>query len=91
MERFGEIRNIDIPTNDPMRSNMPMDISGLTPELIDHKDVLFTAYVQFQEYIDFKSCMTFLRGKKLVYTRGDKAWSCLYEVRVVLLTNIGRF
>lgn len=81
MSQFGEIRHIDIPTNDPLRTKMSATISGLTADLLNTKDVLFNCFVQFRDYIGFAKCMHDLQGKKLVYVEDDKAWSCAIEVR----------
>ena len=80
MMQFGEIRHIDIPTADPLRSKMSPTISGLSQTVLNNKDVLFTSFVQFRDYIGFDKCMHELQGKKLVYVEEDKAWSCDIEV-----------
>ncbi|KAA0201199.1 hypothetical protein HAZT_HAZT007539 [Hyalella azteca] len=80
MSQFGEVRYIDIPTNDPLRSKMSATVSGLTAASLSHKDILFTCFVQFREYIGFAKCMHEFQGKKLVYVEDDKAWSCNIEV-----------
>jgi len=80
MMQFGDIRHIDIPTTDPLRHQMSATISGLSQATLSNKDVLFTCFVQFREYIGFAKCMHELQGKKLVYVEDDKAWSCDLEV-----------
>lgn len=81
MGQFGEIRHIDIPTNDPLRPKMSATISGLTPDLLNPKNLFFNCFVQFREYMGFAKCMHDLQGRKLVYVEDDKAWSCVIEVR----------
>ena len=80
LRQFGDIRHIDIPTNDPLRLKMTPTISGLSQSTLSAKDVLFTCFVQFRDYIGFDKCMHELQGKKLVYQEDGKAWSCDIEV-----------
>ncbi|XP_078268297.1 uncharacterized protein LOC144600513 [Rhinoraja longicauda] len=77
-ERFGEIRNIDIPMLDPYREEMTGKkfstfSAGVLPT--------FEAYVQYQERAGFERAMECLRGMKLVHKREDgKALACNIKV-----------
>ncbi|XP_060526906.1 A-kinase anchor protein 17A [Cylas formicarius] len=64
-EKFGNIRNVDIPTCDPYRKKMKEQISGLKHSSFDKTD-FFEGYVQFKDYIGFTKTMDFFRDKKLV-------------------------
>ncbi|XP_004695684.1 PREDICTED: A-kinase anchor protein 17A, partial [Condylura cristata] len=66
-ERFGEIRNVDIPMLDPYREEM----TGRNFHTFSFGGHLnFEAYVQYREYAGFIQAMSALRGMKLMF-KGD--------------------
>nr|XP_058906657.1 A-kinase anchor protein 17A isoform X2 [Kogia breviceps] len=77
-ERFGEIRNVDIPMLDPYREEM----TGRNFHTFSFGGHLnFEAYVQYREYAGFIQAMSALRGMKLMYKGEDgKAVACNVKV-----------
>ncbi|CAH0552760.1 unnamed protein product [Brassicogethes aeneus] len=71
-EKFGRIRNVDIPICDPYRKKMKDHISGLQTTTFDKTDY-FEGYVQFKDYIGFTDAMDALCGMKLVHKEDDGA------------------
>lgn len=78
-EKFGEIRNVDIPMLDPYREEM----TGRNFHTFSFGGHLnFEAYVQYREYVGFIQAMSALRGMKLMYKGEDgKAVACNIKVR----------
>ncbi|XP_064553511.1 A-kinase anchor protein 17A isoform X1 [Drosophila montana] len=70
-EKFGRVRTVDIPICDPYRKSMQSDISGMRTFSFE-QDVLFEAYVQFEEYSSFVRAMDEFRSTKLVRKFVDK-------------------
>ncbi|XP_020813119.1 A-kinase anchor protein 17A isoform X1 [Drosophila serrata] len=70
-EKFGRVRAVDIPICDPYRKSMQSAISGMRTFSFE-QDVLFEAYVQFEEYSSFVRAMDEFRGTKLVRKFVDK-------------------
>ncbi|XP_073840166.1 A-kinase anchor protein 17A isoform X5 [Musca autumnalis] len=70
-EKFGSVRCVDIPICDPYRKKMNADINGMKTFGFD-QEVLFEAYVQFDEYVGFVRAMDEFRGMKLVRKFIDK-------------------
>ncbi|XP_037680555.1 A-kinase anchor protein 17A [Choloepus didactylus] len=77
-EKFGEIRNVDIPMLDPYREEM----TGRNFHTFSFGGHLnFEAYVQYCEYVGFIKAMSALRGMKLMYKGEDgKAVACNIKV-----------
>ncbi|XP_036788464.2 A-kinase anchor protein 17A-like [Manis pentadactyla] len=77
-EKFGEIRNVDIPMLDPYREEM----TGRNFHTFSFGGHLnFEAYVQYCEYAGFIQAMSALRGMKLLYKGEDgKAVACNIKV-----------
>ena len=77
-ERFGEIRNVDIPMLDPYREEM----TGRNFHTFSFGGHLnFEAYVQYREYAGFIQAMSALRGMKLMFNGEDgKAVACNIKV-----------
>ncbi|KAM7044513.1 A-kinase anchor protein 17A-like [Molossus nigricans] len=77
-EKFGEIRNVDIPMLDPYREEM----TGRNFHTFSFGGHLnFEAYVQYCEYAGFIQAMSALRGMKLMYKGEDgKAVACNIKV-----------
>lgn len=71
-DKFGCIRNIDIPVCDPFRKRMNDQISGIKYCSSENSD-FFEVYIQFQDYIGFKMGMDALRNMKLVHKDIDSA------------------
>lgn len=78
-EKFGDIRNVDIPMLDPYREEM----TGRNFHTFSFGGHLnFEAYVQYREYAGFIQAMSALRGMKLMYKGEDgKAVACNIKVR----------
>ncbi|KAJ0175300.1 hypothetical protein K1T71_009441 [Dendrolimus kikuchii] len=74
-EKFGSIRQVDIPAADPFRMQMKSAMRGITISPQDSA-VFFEGYVQFNEYVSFVRCMDALRGKKILRKSGDLAEWC---------------
>ncbi|XP_016989106.1 A-kinase anchor protein 17A isoform X2 [Drosophila rhopaloa] len=70
-EKYGRVRMVDIPICDPYRKSMQADINGMRTFSFE-QDVLFEAYVQFEEYSSFVRAMDEFRGTKLVRKFVDK-------------------
>ncbi|KPU80470.1 uncharacterized protein Dana_GF18655, isoform C [Drosophila ananassae] len=70
-EKFGRVRAVDIPICDPYRKSMQAEISGMRTFSFE-QDVLFEAFVQFEEYSSFVRAMDEFRGTKLVRKFVDK-------------------
>ncbi|KAM5125425.1 LOW QUALITY PROTEIN: A-kinase anchor protein 17A [Callospermophilus lateralis] len=77
-EKFGEIRNVDIPMLDPYREEM----TGRNFHTFSFGGHLnFEAYVQYREYAGFIQAMSALRGMKLMFKGDDgKAVACNIKV-----------
>ncbi|XP_013361072.1 PREDICTED: A-kinase anchor protein 17A [Chinchilla lanigera] len=77
-QRFGEIRNVDIPMLDPYREEM----TGRNFHTFSFGGHLnFEAYVQYCEYAGFIQAMSALRGMKLMHKGEDgKAVACNIKV-----------
>ncbi|KAM6382043.1 A-kinase anchor protein 17A isoform 1-T4 [Alca torda] len=77
-QKFGEIRNVDIPMLDPYREEM----TGRNFHTFSFGGHLnFEAYVQYREYAGFIKAMNALRGMKLMYKGDDgKAVACNIKV-----------
>lgn len=77
-QKFGEIRNVDIPMLDPYREEM----TGRNFHTFSFGGHLnFEAYVQYREYAGFIQAMSALRGMKLMYKGDDgKAVACNIKV-----------
>nr|CAD7590993.1 unnamed protein product [Timema genevievae] len=73
-EIFGDVRCVDIPISDPYRSQMKSNISGIKTFSFG-QELSFEGYVQFKEYVCFVKAMDALRGMKLLYKEGDKAFT----------------
>ncbi|XP_054471336.1 A-kinase anchor protein 17A isoform X2 [Anoplopoma fimbria] len=77
-EKFGKVRNVDIPMLDPYREEM-LDKNFNTFSFGGHLN--FEAYVQFQEYCGFTKAMDTLRSMKLMLKGDDgKAVACNIKV-----------
>ncbi|XP_052835567.1 A-kinase anchor protein 17A isoform X2 [Drosophila gunungcola] len=70
-EKYGRVKMVDIPICDPYRKSMQADINGMRTFSFE-QDVLFEAYVQFEEYSSFVRAMDEFRGTKLVRKFVDK-------------------
>merc|ERR1712223_1593755 len=72
---FGEIRRLDIPMLDPYRDKMKSSGSEIQTFSFG-QDLVFDAYIMFQEYIGFVKAMNSLKGMKLLYKDRyeDRAW-----------------
>lgn len=77
-QKFGEIRNVDIPMLDPYREEM----TGRNFHTFSFGGHLnFEAYVQYREYAGFIKAMNALRGMKLMFKGDDgKAVACNIKV-----------
>nr|XP_027809870.1 A-kinase anchor protein 17A [Marmota flaviventris]XP_027809871.1 A-kinase anchor protein 17A [Marmota flaviventris]XP_027809872.1 A-kinase anchor protein 17A [Marmota flaviventris] len=77
-EKFGAIRNVDIPMLDPYREEM----TGRNFHTFSFGGHLnFEAYVQYREYVGFIQAMSALRGMKLMFKGDDgKAVACSIKV-----------
>ncbi|XP_059062050.1 A-kinase anchor protein 17A isoform X2 [Achroia grisella] len=74
-EKFGSIRQVDIPAADPFRMQMKTTMRGITTPPQDSA-LYFNGYVQFSEYVGFVRCMDALRGRKLLRKRDDLSEWC---------------
>ncbi|KAM3958378.1 LOW QUALITY PROTEIN: A-kinase anchor protein 17A [Aphomia sociella] len=74
-EKFGSIRQVDIPAADPFRMQMKTAMRGMTTPP-QEAALYFDGYVQFNEYVGFVRCMDALRGRKLLRKREDIAEWC---------------
>lgn len=64
-EKYGTIRNIDIPICDPYRSKMKSHIAGVQTSTFEDTEI-FKGYIQYKDYIGFSKCMDAMRGMKLM-------------------------
>ncbi|XP_017783391.1 PREDICTED: A-kinase anchor protein 17A-like isoform X2 [Nicrophorus vespilloides] len=64
-EKYGPVRQVDIPICDPYRSQMKSHITGIQDSSFEKLD-FFEAYVQYKDYIGFKKAMESLKGMKLM-------------------------
>ncbi|XP_021193945.3 A-kinase anchor protein 17A isoform X1 [Helicoverpa armigera] len=78
-EKFGAVRQVDIPASDPYRMQMKSTIRGITTPPQDAA-LYFETYIQFSEYVGFVRCMDALRGRKLLRKRDDIAEWCGIKV-----------
>lgn len=78
-EKYGNIRQIDIPSADPFRMQMKSAMRGISIPPQDQA-LYFEAYIQFSEYVGFVRCMDALRGKKLLRKNQDVAQWCGIKV-----------
>lgn len=74
-EKFGSIRQVDVPVADPFRLQMKAAMRGITTPPSEQA-LYFEAYIQFNEYVGFVRCMDALRGRKLLRKRDDMAEWC---------------
>ncbi|CAH2982287.1 unnamed protein product [Chilo suppressalis] len=78
-EKFGSIRQVDVPAADPFRMQMKSSMRGITTPPQDAQ-LYFEAYIQFSEYVSFVRCMDALRGRKLLRKRDDIAEWCTLQI-----------
>lgn len=78
-EKFGSIRQIDVPAADPFRMQMKSSMRGITIPASDTA-LYFEGYVQFSEYVSFVRCMDSLRDCKLLRKKDDIAEWCSIKV-----------
>ncbi|XP_038221986.1 A-kinase anchor protein 17A isoform X2 [Zerene cesonia] len=78
-EKYGAIRQVDIPIADPYRMQMKEAMRGISTPAQDSA-LYFEAYVQFSEYVSFVRCMDALRGKKILRKNNDLAEWCSIQV-----------
>lgn len=78
-EKYGDIRQVDVPAADPFRMQMKSAIRGITlsPQ---ESEVYFEGYIQYSEYVSFVRCMDALRGRKLLRMKDDVAEWCGIKV-----------
>ncbi|XP_016072777.1 PREDICTED: A-kinase anchor protein 17A-like [Miniopterus natalensis] len=79
-EKFGEIRNVDIPMLDPYREEMTRH-NFHTFSFGGHLN--FEAYVRYCEYSGFIQAMSTLRGMKLMY-KGEEGKAVACNIKVSL-------
>lgn len=73
-EKFGRIRNIDVPICDPYRNKMKSEVSGM--HMYDFDEMhYFEGYIQYKDYIGFTKAMDALRGMKLLHKTENDAYS----------------
>lgn len=73
-EKFGKIRNVDIPICDPYRQKMKNYMTGIQNHSFEDKE-LFEGYIQFKDYIGFLKAMEELKGKKLVHKSNNNCYT----------------
>ncbi|KAF6207574.1 hypothetical protein GE061_016021 [Apolygus lucorum] len=78
-EQFGAIAAVDIPSNDPYRSQMKGHISGMK-QFNFRTTSLFEVYIQYKDYLSFVAAMDALRGMKLLKKDGEDAWTQVLKV-----------
>lgn len=78
-EKFGALRQVDVPAADPFRMQMKEVIRGITISAMESK-MYFEGYLQFSEYVGFVRCMDALRGKKLLRKKDDISEWCSIRV-----------
>lgn len=78
-EKYGSVRQIDVPVADPFRMQMKTYMRGIT---IPHQEgnLYFEGYVQFSEYASFVRCIDSLRDRKLLRKNDDIAEWCSIKV-----------
>ncbi|XP_060611997.2 A-kinase anchor protein 17B-like [Anolis sagrei] len=77
-ERFGKIKNIDIPMLDPYREEV---VGGSTHNFTFRGLRTFEAFVQYQASTSFSKAMETLKGMKLMFKGDDgKALACNIKV-----------
>lgn len=74
-EKYGNIRQVDVPAADPFRMQMKVSMRGISTPPQDSA-LYFEGYIQFSEYVGFVRCMDALRGKKLLRKKDDIAEWC---------------
>lgn len=74
-EKFGAIRQVDVPAADPFRKQMKEGMRGITIPVGD-STLYFEGYIQFSEYVGFVRCMDALRGRKLLRKKDDISEWC---------------
>lgn len=74
-EKFGSIRQVDVPAADPYRLQMKSSMRGISIAPSE-AGLYFEGYVQFSEYVGFVRCMDALRGCKLLRKKDDMAEWC---------------
>ncbi|KAJ2949575.1 hypothetical protein O0L34_g15493 [Tuta absoluta] len=74
-EKYGNIRQVDVPASDPFRMQMKSSMRGISTPAADAA-LYFEGYVQFSEYVGFVRCMDALRGKKLLRKKEDISEWC---------------
>ncbi|CAH0725086.1 unnamed protein product, partial [Brenthis ino] len=78
-EKYGSVRQIDVPSADPFRMQMKAPMRGITIP-IQEGSLYFEGYVQFSEYAGFVRCMDSLRGRKLLRKSDELAEWCSIKV-----------
>ncbi|CAK1542356.1 unnamed protein product [Leptosia nina] len=78
-EKFGEVRQVDVPASDPFRMQMKDSMRGITTPPQDSA-LYFEGYVQYSAYVSFVRCMDTLRGKKILRKNDDLAEWCTIHV-----------
>ncbi|XP_052742369.1 A-kinase anchor protein 17A isoform X3 [Bicyclus anynana] len=77
-DKYGPIRQVDVPAADPFRMQMKAPMRGITTPPQDFA-LYFEGYIQFSEYAGFVRCMDALRGRKLLRRGDDIAeWCPIY-------------
>ncbi|XP_068622489.1 A-kinase anchor protein 17A isoform X2 [Battus philenor] len=78
-EKFGAVRQVDVPVSDPFRMQMKEAMRGITVPAIE-SSTFFEGYIQFSEYVGFVRCMDALRGRKLLRKKDDISEWCNISV-----------
>ncbi|XP_013174081.1 PREDICTED: A-kinase anchor protein 17A isoform X1 [Papilio xuthus] len=78
-EKFGALRQVDVPASDPFRMQMKEAMRGITIPAME-SSVYFEGYLQFSEYVGFVRCMDALRGRKLLHKKDDISEWCSIRV-----------
>ncbi|VVC98552.1 unnamed protein product, partial [Leptidea sinapis] len=78
-EKYGSIRQVDVPASDPFRMQMKDTMRGITIPPQDQA-LFFEGYLQFSEYVGFVRCMDALRGKKILKKNDDLSEWCKIRV-----------
>ncbi|CAG5059104.1 unnamed protein product [Parnassius apollo] len=78
-EKFGAIRQVDVPAADPFRLQMKEAMRGISICAAESA-LYFEGYVQFSEYVGFVRCMDTLRGRKLLRKKDDISEWCNINV-----------
>ncbi|RXN17412.1 A-kinase anchor 17A [Labeo rohita] len=81
-QRFGKIRNVDIPMLDPYREEM----TGKNFNTFSFGGHLnFEGYIQYQDHTGFVRAMDSLRGMKLMFKGDDgKAVACSIKLKIAM-------